>query len=80
MPSPHTFFSWTLIKFGHLQFLTIGANIIVMFHTHLLMVIKLVLGEMRYFFMEESLEGLHTGSSHLLENVCKVSPLGISLG
>lgn len=40
-----------------------------------MMLVKLVLGE-----MEESLEGLHKGPSHLLECVHEVAPLGIPLG
>lgn len=43
------------------------------------MLIKLVLGKMGYFFMEESLEGLHKDTSHLFECVCETSPLGIPL-
>lgn len=41
------------------------------------MLTRLVLGETGYSFMEESLEGLHKGSSHLFECVCEVSPLGV---
>lgn len=46
------------------------------------MVIKLVVGEMGYFFMEGSLEVILEGSSHLPECVCHSSlmiPLGLGL-
>lgn len=41
------------------------------------MLIRLVLGETGYSFTEESLEGLHQGSSHFFEHLCEFTTLGV---